>query len=150
MEIIQGVVRNYVVTNKEKFCDALASTLCKQNISYVQIGNEFHFDDKIYRFYNFGDSIELSEMVTFVCLDREKVLTISPRDLLFAKESEPLGRVFDPLAEEDFYKEDDSYEEKKPNGKVFTKKDLRRDSKIVNQKIKNNYRQPMHRNRRNG
>ena len=83
MEIKQGIVRNYVVTDREKFCDAMARTLCKMQISYVQIDNEFHFNDKIYRFYNFGEVIELTEQVSFVCLDREKVLTLSPSRCYF-------------------------------------------------------------------
>ena len=46
MEIRQGIVRNYVVTDREKFCDAMASSLCKMGISYVQIENELFYCDR--------------------------------------------------------------------------------------------------------
>ena len=97
MEIRQGIVRNYVVTDREKFCDSMARALCQMQISYVQIENEFHFNDKIYRFFNFGEAIQLDDMVTFVCLDREKVLSLSPCDLLFTKDTSDLIKLLDPM-----------------------------------------------------
>lgn len=151
MEIKQGIVRNYVVTDKEKFCDAMARTLCKMQVSYVQIDNEFHFNDKIYRFYNFGDVIELTEQVSFVCLDREKVLTLSPGDLLFTREKEDLERILDPLqADVISAPEEVTFEDKRPVKKGFTKQLIRHDNKMVNQKLRNSYRQQGFRNRRNG
>ena len=93
MEIKQGIVRNYVVTDREKFCDSMARALCQMQISYVQIDNEFHFNDKIYRFYNFGEVIEFTEQVSFVCLDREKVFSLSPLDLLFTVDEKKLSKT---------------------------------------------------------
>lgn len=150
MEIRQGIVRNYVVTDREKFCDAMARALCQMQISYVQIENEFHFNDKIYRFYNFGEEIELSEQVSFVCLDREKVLSLSPCDLLFAKDTMDLNRLLDPMEDMIVPSEDISYEEEKPKQKVNVRRVMRHDSKMINQRIKNSHRQPCIRNRRNG
>ena len=54
-------VRNYIVDDKSYFCDLLAKTLCRNNISFVQIENEFHFYDKILRFYNLEEVAELSD-----------------------------------------------------------------------------------------
>lgn len=151
MEIKQGIVRNYVVTDREKFCDAMARTLCKMQISYVQIDNEFHFNDKIYRFYNFGEVIELTEQVSFVCLDREKVLSLSPNDLLFTREKEDLARVLDPLQVDVVSSpEEVTFEDKRQKNKVNVKQLRKHDNKMVNQRLRNSYRQQGFRNRRNG
>lgn len=151
MEIKQGIVRNYVVTDREKFCDAMARTLCKMQISYVQIDNEFHFNDKIYRFYNFGEVIELTEQVSFVCLDREKVLTLSPSDLLFTREKDDLARMLDPLqADVISTPEEVTFEDKRQKNKVNVKQLRKHDNKMVNQRLRNSYRQQGFRNRRNG
>lgn len=151
MEIKQGVVRNYVVTDREKFCDAMARTLCKMQISYVQIDNEFHFNDKIYRFYSFGEVIELTEQVSFVCLDREKVLTLSPSDLLFTREKDDLARMLDPLqADVISTPEEVTFEDKRQKTQVNVKQLRKHDNKMVNQRLRNSYRQQGFRNRRNG
>lgn len=150
MEIRQGRVRNYVVTDREKFCDAMARALCQMQVSYVQIDNEFHFNDKIYRFYNFGEVIELSEQVSFVCLDREKVLSLSPCDLLFTKEASDLNRLLDPMQDMIVAPEDVRFEDEKPKQKVNVRQLRKHDSKMINQRIRNSHKQPVMRNRRNG
>lgn len=48
-------VKNILVTNKEVFIELLIKELINNSISYVQIDNEFHFEDKIYRFYDAND-----------------------------------------------------------------------------------------------
>lgn len=150
MEIKQGIVRNYVVTDREKFCDSLARTLCQMQVSYLQIDNEFHFNDNIYRFYNFGEIIELTEQVSFVCLDREKVLSLSPCDLLFATDEHDLSKLFDPMQDMIVEAEDIRYAEEKPKQKVNIRKLRNYENKMVNQRLRNSYRQPSFRNRRNG
>lgn len=45
-------VKCFVVTNKEAFLNQLVTELIAQGIDYVQIGNEFHFNNQIYRFYS--------------------------------------------------------------------------------------------------
>ena len=151
MEIRQGIVRNYVVTDREKFCDAMASFLCKNGISYVQIENEFHFNDKIYRFYNFGEGIELSDMVTFVCLDKEKVLSLSPNQLLFARDKDDLDRMLDPLQQDVITEcEHIEFEDKRKVNFGNQKKMLKHDNKMINQRLRNSYKQQGFRNRRNG
>lgn len=49
-------VKNYIVTHKQDVCDYLEMFLCKQNISYVRVDNEFHFNDQIYRFYSMQEA----------------------------------------------------------------------------------------------
>lgn len=47
-----GRVRNIVIHHREEFEEQLILELIKNKISYVQIEHEFHFLDKIYRFYD--------------------------------------------------------------------------------------------------
>lgn len=44
-------VKNIHVVNLERFLDELIKELIIADISYVQVDNEIHFQDKIYRFY---------------------------------------------------------------------------------------------------
>lgn len=60
MEDIQSRVRNLFVNNLEEFKEQLIKDLIKLGISYVQIDNEFHFSDKIYRFY---DKMEVKKIL---------------------------------------------------------------------------------------
>ena len=150
MEIKQGIVRNYVVTDREKFCDSMARALCQMQIAYVQIDNEFHFNDKIYRFYNFGEVIELSEQVSFVCLDREKIVSLSPCDLLFTRDERDLNRLLDPMQDMVVAPEEVTFKEEKPMQKVNIRQLRKRDNNMVNQKIRSSHKQPVMRNRRNG
>lgn len=48
-------VKNILVTNKDIFIEFLIKELINNRISYVQIDNEFHFEDKIYRFFDKKD-----------------------------------------------------------------------------------------------
>ena len=47
-------VKNILVFDSEQFQEDLVKELIVNNISYVQIENEFHFLDKIYRIYDFN------------------------------------------------------------------------------------------------
>lgn len=149
MEKSKGRVRNYVVSNKEMFCDYLASSLCKMQVQYVQIENEFHFNDKIYRFYSFDECLELQGQVVFVSMDKDKLISLSPQDLLFARDKDDLGRLLSP--EQDLIKEvpEVRFEDKR-KVPFNSRKTIREDNKKVNQKIKSSYRQQGFRNRRNG
>lgn len=50
-------VKNILVNKKEKFIELVIKELIKYKISYVQIGNELHFDDYIFRFYDINDRV---------------------------------------------------------------------------------------------
>lgn len=46
-------VKNMIITtDKDLFMELLEKELINNCISYVRIDNEFHFEDKIYRFYS--------------------------------------------------------------------------------------------------
>ena len=47
-------VKNVLVFNLEQFQEDLVRELINNDISYVRVGNEFHFLDKIYRFFDFS------------------------------------------------------------------------------------------------
>lgn len=61
--MMQSRVRNILVEQVDSFTDALAWWLAREQISYVQIGNEFHFLDRIYRFYEFDQYKEFLRRV---------------------------------------------------------------------------------------
>ena len=50
-------VKNILLNEKEKFIDLVIKELIKYKISYVQIGNELHFDNYIFRFYDINDRV---------------------------------------------------------------------------------------------
>lgn len=66
-------VSNIFVSEKELFLDLLVRDLIKNGISYVQIENEFHFLDRIYRFFDVNDlttidkAKELAQAVSCLC-----------------------------------------------------------------------------------
>ena len=150
MEKSKGRVRNYVVSNKDMFCDYLARALCKMQIGYVQVDNEFHFNDRIYRFYNFDECLELNGQVVFVSLDKDKLVSLSPQDLLFTRSADDLSRFLDPMQDVVARAEDVTFEDKKPKQKVNTRQAMLRDNKMTKQRIKNSYKPQGFRNRRNG
>lgn len=149
MEKSKGRVRNYVVSNKELFCDYLASSLCKMQVEYVQIDNEFHFNDRIYRFYSFDECLQLQENVVFVGIDKDKLISLSPQDLLFNREVDSLERLLHPEDSMIMDVPEIRFDDKKKNN-FHSRKSIRENNKKVNQKIKNSYRQQGFRNRRNG
>ena len=149
MEKSKGRVRNYVVSNKELFCDFLASSLCKMQVEYVQIDNEFHFNDRIYRFYSFDECLQLQGNVVFVGIDKDKLISLSPKDLLFNREVDSLERLLHPEESMIMDVPEIRFDDKKKNN-FPSRKSIRENNKKVNQKIKNSYRQQGFRNRRNG
>ena len=149
MEKSKGRVRNYVVSNKELFCDFLASSLCKMQVEYVQIDNEFHFNDRIYRFYSFDECLQLQGNVVFVGIDKDKLISLSPQDLLFNREVDSLERLLHPEESMIMDVPEIRFDDKKKNN-FPSRKSIRENNKKVNQKIKNSHRQQGFRNRRNG
>ena len=138
MEKSKGRVRNYVVSNKELFCDFLASSLCKMQVEYVLIDNEFHFNDRIYRFYSFDECLQLQGNVVFVGIDKDKLISLSPQDLLFNREVDSLERLLHPEESMIMDVPEIRFDDKKKNN-FHSRKSIRENNKKVNQKIKNSY-----------
>ena len=149
MEKSKGRVRNYIVSNKEMFCDYLARSLCKMQVEYVQVDNEFHFNDKIYRFYTFDECLELQGSVVFVGIDKDKLISLCPQDLLFNRDTDSLERLLHPEESMIMDVPEVKFDDKKKIS-FQTKRSIREDNKKVNQKIKNSYKQQGFRTRRNG
>ena len=135
MEQKNSVVKRYIVTDLEEFEDNLARCLIIGGISYVQIENEFHFLDKIYRFY---DSKSLKNMD--ICSNFEEgglIKIISPLDILSIEEimvnnrKADINSFIEELMEDSF---DDRTSRSIP---TYNKKMIKRQNKLVNQRIRN-------------
>lgn len=59
-------VKNILVEDKEKFLNGLLKILGLNGISYVQVDNEIHFQDFIYRLYDKNSSIDISDEMAIV------------------------------------------------------------------------------------
>ena len=135
MQQNNSVVKRYIVTDLEEFEDNLARCLIIGGISYVQIENEFHFLDKIYRFY---DSKSLKNMD--ICSNFEEgglIKIISPLDILSIEEimvnnrKADINSFIEELMEDSF---DDRTSRSIP---TYNKKMIKRQNKLVNQRIRN-------------
>ena len=67
-----GRVRNIIVKNYYEFEDNLIRKLTRFGIGYVKLGNEFHFLDRIYRFYDVKKDrtliLEKEEFINSECI----------------------------------------------------------------------------------
>lgn len=83
-------VRNILVTEKDDFLELLIRELIRDGISYVQIENEFHFLDHIYRFFSADEvrRVKISDN------DKPNYIVFSPIDLVFCKKEEDLVQMF--------------------------------------------------------
>ncbi len=137
MEKSKGRVRNFVVSNRDLFCDMLARTLCKMQVQYVQIENEFHCMDKILRFYTFDEGLELFGKVDFVGFEEDKIMSLDPQSLLFTKSKDELSDLLID-SQQEFERCDDAvcYFGKSDDKKNFTRQRIQQENKSINQKIK--------------
>lgn len=51
-------VHNILINRKDEYIELLVRGLIKYGINYLQIDNEIHFDNRIFRFYDIKDDIE--------------------------------------------------------------------------------------------
>ena len=82
-----GRVVNILIDNLEVFEEKLIRDLIKNGISYVQIGNEFHFLNHIYRFYDL-------EKISKLLLQESLVIT---DDIFLSNNDECLKKEFSIL-----------------------------------------------------
>ena len=82
-----GRVVNILIDNLEVFEEELTRDLIKNEISYVQIGNEFHFLNHIYRFYDL-------EKISKLLLQESLVIT---DDIFSKKNAECLKDIIDDI-----------------------------------------------------
>ena len=130
-------VVNVAVSNKEYFLEILVRDLISRGVSYVQIANEFHFLDHIYRFYD-------------VKQDWNQIVQFSENQKL----ADSLSSVFDlfPLDNQDknmgiMVVEEknqvmDDYGEQSSNNffKTNMKKMIKQQNRMINQRLRQNKR----------
>jgi hypothetical protein len=94
MDKSKGRVRNILVSNLDSFKELLIRGLIRNNINYLQIDNEFHCFDKIFRFYDVEDACRLiDEGILIFGREDDKIKLLSDINLIFAKEEQdvPMG-----------------------------------------------------------
>ena len=101
-------VKNVLVYDLEQFQEDLVRELISNNISYVKVGNEFHFLDKIYRFFD-------------ICLV-DNLSIVSDFDLFNLKEENFMCSSNETIFEE----------KKKVN---YTKRKIKEDNRRANAKL---------------
>lgn len=94
----KGRVRNIIVTGYDDFLEYLIKDLTKIGISYVQIGNEFHFLDRIYRFYN--TKLHRNIILSQDKFIEENCIVCNPLDVALLKERDEFERFFKKFDEE--------------------------------------------------
>ena len=129
-----GRVRNILVSDYGQFEEMLCRLLTKFGISYVKVGNEFHFLDRIYRFYDIKRDrnviLTRDEFIENNCIISSSI------DLVVLRDKESFEKHFRRY-EDDFSvvvnNETFDFDEVlyKPN-----KKQIKSNNKLVNQKLK--------------
>ena len=135
-----GRVRNVLVSDLGLFKELLIRNLIRNNISYLQIENEFHFFDRIFRFYDFKMAEKLiDDGVNFFGQDGDSIRVLIENEMIHSKTLDDMKDMF--LSDES----EDVDSEKKYNVRdksipSFSKKKVQRDNYMLKQKIKNNKR----------
>lgn len=138
MEVKAGRVRNFVVSNVEAFSNIFARTLCKNQVEYLQIENEFHCFDKIFRFYSFEEYMELRDTLSFVGEDEDFIRTIEPISVITSRSEVELSGVFLDDIESVVTVDDYMVETREEKVPTYTKTMMKQSSKRVNDRIKQN------------
>lgn len=119
MEKNTGRVRKIAVSDKKVFCNDLAKNLCELQIPYVQVGNEFHFCDVIYKFFDFVDLLNLYDDLGIFFTDTT-------------------DNFLDYALEGTVSTGSDVKQERQ--AKTYTRKMMKQDNRMMRQKLKSTYR----------
>ena len=142
MDKSKGRVRNILVSNLDSFKELLIRGLIRNNINYLQIDNEFHCFDKIFRFYDVKDACRLiDEGILIFGREDDKIKLLSDINLIFAKEEQDIRDTLLNFGVEDISCEDEiEFPKKKRNIPSYNKRQIKRDNHMLNQKLKRNKR----------
>lgn len=121
-------VKNILVTNKSLFIELLIKELINSQVSYVQIENEFHFEDKIFRFF---DKKEYQEAIA-------KNLAAEITDMINIEDYQANDSATLGITNVEDYKNPEDFEI--PQHPQQNKKIIKKDNKYYNQQIKRNSR----------
>lgn len=143
-----GRVRNILVHDIKSFKESLIKTLIRLDVNYVNIQNikeseddvfveeEFHFLDRIYRFYDIKDlkHMKISSVIMAGSFD-DNIRTLSRDSFMFMREEADLIQslsFFEP--------EDVLYEEKPKNNSIpkMNKRLLKQNNVMLNRRLRSN------------
>ena len=143
-----GRVRNILVHDIKSFKESLIRTLIRLDVNYVSIQNikhhednvfveeEFHFLDRIYRFYDIKDlkHMNISNIILAGSFD-DNIRTLSRDSFMFMREEADLIQslsFFEP--------EDVLYEEKPKNNSIpkMNKRLLKQNNVMLNRRLRSN------------
>ena len=139
--IIRKYNANVFFTIRLLFTDVLAKYLCREGVSYLQIDNEFHLSNVILRFYDITNYEEFKSEFWFSNLDGDKVITFDIYDIARVR---PEIKGFEDGLVDVLTGYDDISDNvvgdvvEKSKAPVYTKRMIRQDNKMMNQKAKNN------------
>ena len=143
-----GRVRNILVHDIKSFKESLIRTLIRLDVNYVNLQNikeseddvfveeEFHFLDRIYRFYDIKDlkHMKISSVIMAGSFD-DNIRTLSKDSFMFMREETDLIQslsFFEP--------EDVLYEEKPKNNSIpkMNKRILKQNNVMLNRRLRSN------------
>lgn len=143
-----GRVRNILVHDIKSFKESLIRTLIRLDVNYVNLQNikeseddvfveeEFHFLDRIYRFYDIKDlkHMKISSVIIAGSFD-DNIRTLSRDSFMFMREEADLIQslsFFEP--------EDVLYEEKPKNNSIpkMNKRLLKQNNVMLNRRLRSN------------
>lgn len=143
-----GRVRNILVHDIKSFKESLIRTLIRLDVNYVNLQNikeneddvfveeEFHFLDRIYRFYDIKDlkHMKISSVIMAGSFD-DNIRTLSKDSFMFMREETDLIQslsFFEP--------EDVLYEEKPKNNSIpkMNKRLLKQNNVMLNRRLRSN------------
>ena len=128
-------VVNVAVSNKEYFLEILVRDLISRGVSYVQIENEFHFLDHIYRFYDVKQ--DWNQIVHF--LENQKLAdSLSSVFGLFPLDNQDKNMGIMVVEEKNQVMDD--YGEQSSNNffKTNMKKMIKQQNRMINQRLRQN------------
>lgn len=130
-------VINIVVNDIDVFIECLIRELIRYDISYVQIDNEFHFLDHIYRFYD--DYRDANFIKVFLVDDNNSIIKMrNACDEMFSSINDHfLDEMLSPsLNSFSIYDKKDSYD--RENYKNNQKRLIKKNNRAVNSLLRNN------------
>lgn len=143
-----GIVRNILVHDIKSFKESLIRTLIRLDVNYVNLQNikeseddvfveeEFHFLDRIYRFYDIKDlkHMNISSVIMAGSFD-DNIRTLSRDSFMFMREEADLIQslsFFEP--------EDVLYDDKPKNNSIpkMNKRLLKQNNVMLNRRLRSN------------
>lgn len=143
-----GRVRNIVVHDIKSFKESLIRTLIRLDVNYVNLSNikeveddvyleeEFHFLDRIYRFYDIRDlkHMKISSVIIAGEFD-DNIRTLSKDSFMFMREEADLIQSLSSFEPEEVY-----YEEKTKNKSIprMNKRLIKQNNVMLNRRLRSN------------